>query len=72
MTTADTTWTHKRARIARLSQSLPPSDPLLVELRTELKTQRTAEYLQQMLATVPPLSAEQRHTLAALLMGGES
>jgi hypothetical protein len=63
----ETTWRHKRAKLARLSQKLAPDAPELRELRTELRTQRTAEYIERVLAAAPPLTSEQRAKLAELL-----
>lgn len=61
------TWQAKRARIARLSKDLPPDHPDLQRLRTELRTQRTAEYIEKVIAAWPPLTDEQRTKLAELL-----
>jgi hypothetical protein len=61
------TWQTKRARIARLSKDLPREHPELQRLRTELRTQRTAEYIEKILAAWPPLTDEQRTKLAELL-----
>ncbi len=60
-------WQSKRARIARLSKDLPRDHPDLQQLRTELRTQRTADYIRTVLAAAPPLSDEQRTKLAELL-----
>jgi hypothetical protein len=62
-----TTWQAKRARIARLSRDLPRDHPQLVELRQELKTQRTQQYIEKVLADWPPLTDHQRTALAELL-----
>ena len=64
---AQTTWMHKRARLARLSQDLPPDHPEIVALRTELKLDRAAEYIQKLIAETPPLTDEQRTRLTELL-----
>jgi hypothetical protein len=61
------TWQAKRARIARLSQDLPPDHPQLVELKRELKTQRTQQYIEKILDAWPPLTDQQRTALAELL-----
>ena len=61
------TWQSKRARIARLSQKLPKDHPDLQQLRTELRTQRTAEYIQKVVDAWPPLTDQQRTVLAELL-----
>ena len=64
---SSTTWQSKRARIARLSKDLPREHPDLVELRQELKTQRTQQYIEKILADWPPLTDHQRTALAELL-----
>jgi hypothetical protein len=64
---SSTTWQSKRARIARLSKDLPREHPHLVELRQELKTQRTQQYIEKVLADWPPLTDHQRTALAELL-----
>ena len=60
-------WQSKRARIARLSKDLPKDHPELQRLRTELRTHRTAEYIEKILDAWPPLTDEQRTKLAELL-----
>jgi hypothetical protein len=60
-------WQSKRARIARMSKDLPREHPELQRLRAELRTQRTAEYIEKILADWPPLSDQQRTSLAELL-----
>lgn len=63
-------WTHERARVATLSRSRTSDDPELVEAKRNLRTERMALYIDQKLAEAPPLTAEQRHRLAALLVTG--
>jgi hypothetical protein len=60
-------WQSKRAQIAALSKSLPKDHPELQRLRGELRTQRTAEYIEKVLGDWPPLTDHQRTTLAELL-----
>lgn len=62
-------WTHDRARIARLSQTLPHDHPELVDARRELRASRLADYIQKTIDQAPPLTAEQRDRLAMLLRG---
>ena len=57
----------KRGKLARLSRDLPADHPEIVSLRTELKLDRAAEYIETFLATTPPLTDEQRTRLAELL-----
>ena len=64
---AQTTWMHKRARLARLSRDLPQDHPDIIALRTELKLDRAAEYITKLVAETPPLSDEQRTRLTELL-----
>lgn len=63
-------WTHERARVATLSRSRTPDDPDLLEARRNLRAERMALYIEQKLAEAPPLTAEQQHRLAALLVTG--
>ena len=64
---SESTWQNKRARIARLSKDLPNDHPDLVSLRQELRTQRTQQYIQKVLDGWPPLTDQQRTTLAEIL-----
>ncbi|MFZ0158823.1 MAG: hypothetical protein WAL50_07315, partial [Kineosporiaceae bacterium] len=58
---------HQRARVARLSQSHDAADPQLVDARRELAAANLAEYIAKIVDAAPPLTAEQRDRLAALL-----
>jgi hypothetical protein len=61
-------WTHERARVAILTRNGRPSDdPELIEARRNLKAIRLTEHVQRVVDTAPPLTAEQRSTIAALL-----
>lgn len=63
---AQTEWMRKRALLARKSRDLPQDHPDIVALRTELRTDRAAEYLGNLVAE-NPLTDEQRTRLAELL-----
>lgn len=60
-------WQQERARIAGLTRSRQADDPELVEARRRLRTERTAAYIEKVLAEAPPLTDEQRTKLAELL-----
>ena len=64
-------WTVERARVASLSRSRAADDPELVKARTNLKAERLADHIRNVVDEAPPLSAEQRDRLAVLLRGGE-
>jgi hypothetical protein len=66
---AETTWKQKRGRLARLSQDLPSDHPKVIELRGELKAQRLQEHIVKVIESAPPLTAEQRDRIAAILRG---
>jgi len=63
-------WTHHRARVASLTRSRLPDDPELVDARRTLRAIRLADHVAETLSQAPPLSADQRRTIAALLIGG--
>lgn len=65
-----TTWKHKRARIARLSQDRAADDPELIQERQNLKAQRLEEHIAAVINSAPPLTDEQRDRIAAILRGG--
>jgi hypothetical protein len=58
---------HQVARKARLTQSYPADHPLILEVDRELATLRLSEYIEKTLAEAPPLTDQQRTTLAELL-----
>ncbi len=60
-------WQQERARVASLTRSRQADDPELIEARRRLRTERTAAYIEKMLAEAPPLTDEQRARLAELL-----
>jgi hypothetical protein len=61
---------HERARVAALSRSRGADDPDLVAARRNLAAERLAHYIERTVSTAPPLSAEQRRRLSAILNGG--
>lgn len=60
-------WTSDRSRVASLTRSREPDDPDLVAARRDLRASRAELYIQQLVEAAPPLTAEQRDRLAALL-----
>ncbi len=58
-------WTHTRSQIAVAKRKDPNAD--VTDLRRKLKEERTAEYIEKVLADWPPLTDQQRTTLAELL-----
>jgi hypothetical protein len=58
-------WTHTRSKIAHAKRRNPGAD--VTDLRAQLKAERTAEYIDKILADWPPLTDEQRTKLAELL-----
>ncbi|WP_344054452.1 hypothetical protein [Microbacterium lacus] len=62
-------WTTERARVASLSRSRSADDPDLIAARRDLRAARIEDYIQRVVATAPPLTADQRSRLAALLVG---
>ncbi len=67
-------WTHTRAKIAQTIRRDPNAD--VTDLRAQLKSERTALYIEKVLADWPPLTDQQRTSLAELLkpvrIGGAS
>lgn len=63
-------WTAERARVASLSKSRKPDDPQLVDARRDLRAARLEAYVAEVVAAAPPLTADQRDRIAALLRGG--
>jgi hypothetical protein len=60
-------WTTERARIAALSRSRKADDPDLITARRDLRAEKLADHIRQVVDAAPPLSDEQRDRLAALL-----
>lgn len=61
------TWTHERARIAALSRSRAADDPEIVDARRNMRAERLAQHVAEVVAKAPPLTKEQRQRIAALL-----
>jgi len=61
-------WTHHRARVASLTRSRQPDDSDLLTARRDLSAARLEDYVARVLADAPPLSDEQRLTIARLLI----
>ena len=58
------------ALVAALSRSRDPLDPELVAAKQRLKSSTLMEAIRRRLADFPPLTAEQRFEIAALVLGG--
>ena len=61
---------HYRGRVAALSRSRQADDPDLVDARRQLAAERLADYIARTIEAAPPLTAEDRTRLAAILQGG--
>ncbi len=61
---------HERGRVAALSRSRNADDPELVTARINLRAEKLAAHVAKVVAVAPPLTAEQRGRIAALLRGG--
>lgn len=59
--------THHRARVAALSRTKSPDDPILLDARRDLKVAKAETYISKVLAEAPPLTDAQRTRLAELL-----
>ena len=60
-------WTAERARVASLSRSRSSDDPDLIAARQNLRAARLEDYIRRTVDQAPPLTAEQRERIAALL-----
>lgn len=63
-----TTWRTERGRIAALTRSRPADDPELIEARRHFRATRLADHIAKALADAPPLTQEQRESIARLLV----
>ena len=61
---------HKRASLARLTQSYPPDHPKIVKANRDFRALRAEERIRQVLDTAPPLSDDQVHRIVGLLLSG--
>ena len=62
-------WTHTRSAIANTKRVDPDAD--VTELLRQLKAERLALRISEIVDTAPALTAEQRAKLATLLRGGD-
>lgn len=60
----------QRGRVAALSRSRAADDPEYCAARRDLAATSIAEYAKKVVAKAPPLTAEQRDRIAAILRGG--
>lgn len=59
-----------RARVASLTRSRTVDDPDLIAARRDLAAAAATSHIERILATAPPLSADQRQRIAGLFAGG--
>jgi hypothetical protein len=59
-------------RVASLTRSRNPDDPDLLAAKRDLRAARAEDYIRELAAAAPPLTAEQRDRLALLLRGPSS
>jgi hypothetical protein len=62
------TWTHHRARVA--NAVLRGDEEAADEARRDLKAARAEDYIRKLVDEAPPLTTDQRASLAALLGSG--
>jgi aromatic ring hydroxylase len=62
------TWQHHRARLAALRRHHGPGADT-AEVERDLRAARAEQYVRQLVADEPPLTAEQRVRLVRLLTG---
>ena len=62
-------WTRERARVAALHRHRAADDPALTEAQRDLRAARLEAHVRAVVDAAPPLTAEQRARLAALLRG---
>lgn len=60
----------ERARVAALSRDRSPDDPELLDARRNMRAERLAQHIKQLVDEAPPLTLDQRDRLARLLRGG--
>jgi hypothetical protein len=60
-------WTQERAKVASFSRSRAADDPELIAARRNLRAERLAMHIKQVVDAAPPLTSEQRERLALLL-----
>lgn len=60
-------WTKARSELGHKTRKLGPDHPETIEARRTFREERTAAYIEKVLAEAPPLTDEQRTRLAELL-----
>lgn len=60
----------RRGRLNSLRRYRPADDPAVVEAARDLKAEALADYVRKVVDQAPPLTAEQRDRIAALLRPG--
>jgi hypothetical protein len=70
-TDATPSWTLIRSELANVIRR-DPDDPRVPILRRQLRAARLTEHVQKSLEAAPPLTDEQRASIARLLIGGGS
>jgi|AntDryMetagUQ889_1029465.scaffolds.fasta_scaffold54699_2 hypothetical protein len=58
-----------RGRLNALKRYRPADDPVVLDADRDLRTEGLAEHVHRVVNVFPPLSAEQRDKIAALLRG---
>lgn len=64
------TWTHERARVAALTRHKSADDPETVDAKRDLRAAKLADHVRRIVDEAPPLTDEQRRSIAALLQAG--
>lgn len=60
-------WLAERGKLAAVTRHHGPDHPAVTEARRDLRAARAEEYIRKLVDEAPPLTAEQRAALAALL-----
>lgn len=61
-----TAWTKARSDLGHKTRKLGPNHPETIEARRTFRAERTAAYIEKVLAEAPPLTDEQKSRLAEL------
>jgi hypothetical protein len=61
---------HHRAKLANLCRDRQPDDPEIATARLNLRAEMLAAHVAEVVAKAPPLTAEQRDRIAAILRAG--
>lgn len=62
--------TTARAKVAALSRSRTPDDPVFIEARQDLASAKIAQYIKRVVSEAPPLTDEQLDSITLLLRPG--